>query len=164
MADFKFPYHKFCPVEVNGCPRVRIPPSPPIIKTVKLYNCPTVKLTNSIMPYTYYINALIWTVVGVVFWTYPPKKINEFYGYRTTRSRKSQEAWDFAQRYSAKLLTIFGFAALIVAAAAHLFRNSLCVNSDYLMLYDVCIILLLPIIVVLPPIVLTELELRKRFG
>jgi uncharacterized membrane protein len=122
------------------------------------------------MAYTYYINALnyinalILLVVGVVFWTYPPKKINGLYGYRTTRSRKSQEAWDFAQRYSAKLLTIFGFAALNVVAAAHLFRNRLCINSNYLMLYDICITSLLPIIVVLPPIVLTELELRKRFG
>lgn len=116
------------------------------------------------MPYTYYICPLIFTVVGVVFWMYPPKKINEFYGYRTTRSRKSQEAWDFAQRYSAKLMTILGLAALIVAAASHLFLNSLCINSDYLMLYDICITSLLPIIVVLPPIVLTELELRKRFG
>jgi uncharacterized membrane protein len=122
------------------------------------------------MAYTYYINALnyinalILLVVGVVFWTYPPKKINGLYGYRTTRSRKSQEAWDFAQRYSAKLLTIFGFAALNVAAAAHLFRNRLCVNFDYLMLYDICITLLLSIIVAIPPIVLTELELRKRFG
>ena len=116
------------------------------------------------MPYTYYICPLIILVVGIVFWMYPPKKINEFYGYRTTRSRKSQEAWDFAQRYSAKLMTIFGLAALIVAAAAHFFRNSLCINSDYLMLYDICITLLLTIIVVIPPIILTELELRKRFG
>ena len=116
------------------------------------------------MPYTYYINALTLLVGGIVFWMCPPKKINEFYGYRTTRSRKSQEAWDFAQRYSAKLMTIFGFAALIVGVAAHLFRNSLCINSDYLMLYDICITLLLPIIVAIPPIILTELELRKRFG
>ena len=116
------------------------------------------------MPYTYYICPLIFLVVGLVFWMYPPKKINEFYGYRTTRSRKSQEAWDFAQRYSAKLMTMFGFAALIVGAGAHLFRNRLCINSNYLMLYDICITSLLPIIVVLPPIVLTELELRKRFG
>ena len=115
------------------------------------------------MTYTCYICTLIMTVVGVVFWIYPPKKINEFYGYRTIRSRKSQEAWDFAQRYSAKLMTIFGLAALIVAAATHLFRNSLCINSDYLMLYDICITLLLPIIVAIPPIILTELELRKRF-
>ena len=116
------------------------------------------------MPYTYYICPLIFLVIGLVFWMCPPKKINGFYGYRTTRSRKSQEAWDFAQRYSAKLMTIFGLAALIVAAAAHLFRNSLCINSDYLMLYDICITLLLPIIVAIPPIILTELELRKRFG
>ena len=116
------------------------------------------------MPYTYYISALTLTVVGIVFWMCPPKKVNEFYGYRTTLSRKSQEAWDFAQRYSAKLMTMFGLVALIVAAAAHLFRNRVCINPDYLMLYDVCITLLLPIIVVLPPIVLTESELRKRFG
>ena len=51
------------------------------------------------MPYTYYIDALILMVVGIVFWMYPPKKINEFYGYRTTRSRKSQEAWDFVQKW-----------------------------------------------------------------
>ena len=116
------------------------------------------------MPYTYYISTLIILVVGIVFWMYPPKKINEFYGYRTTRSRKSQEAWDFAQRYSAKLITMFGLAALVVAAIAHWLRNSLCFNSDFLMLYDICMTLPLPIIVVLSPIVLTELELRKRFG
>ncbi len=121
-------------------------------------------LTQTAMPYTYYINALILTVGGAVFWACPPRQINEVYGYRTTRSRKSQEAWDFAQKYSAKMMTVLGLVALIVAAAAHLFRNSLCINSDYLMLYDICITLLLTIIVVIPPIILTELELRKRFG
>ena len=116
------------------------------------------------MVYVYYINALILTVVGVVFWMYPPKKINEFYGYRTTRSRKSQEAWDFAQRYSAKLMTLFSFAALLVAEVTHWLRNSLCINSECLMLYDIGIIVVLPIIVVIPPIVLTELKLRNRLG
>ena len=116
------------------------------------------------MPYTYYINALIMTVGGAVFWMYPPKKINGFYGYRTTRSRKSQEAWDFAQKYSAKMMTVLGLVTLIVAAAAHLFRNSLCINSDYLMIYDITITFALPIIVAILPIVFTESELRKRFG
>ena len=116
------------------------------------------------MVYTSYICPLIFLVVGIVFWMCPPKKINGLYGYRTTRSRKSQEAWDFAQRYSAKLMTMFGLAALVLAAVAHWLRNCLCINSDYLMLYDICITLLLPIIVAIPPIILTELELRKRFG
>ena len=55
------------------------------------------------MPYTYYISALILTVGGAVFWACPPRQINEFYGYRTTRSRKSQEAWDFAQKTQVKM-------------------------------------------------------------
>ena len=73
------------------------------------------------MAYAHYINALILTMVGVLFWMCPPKKINDFYGYRTTRSRKSQESWDFAQRYSAKLMMVFGLAALVAAAVAHWF-------------------------------------------
>ena len=116
------------------------------------------------MPYTYYTCPLIFLVVGIVFWAYPPKKINEFYGYRTTRSRKSQEAWDFAQKYSAKLMTVLGLVALAVTSIAHWLRSRLCLNSEYVMLYDIGITLLLTIIVVLPPIVLTELQLRKRFG
>jgi hypothetical protein len=116
------------------------------------------------MPYTYYINALILTVGGAVFWTYPPKKINGFYGYRTTRSRKSQASWDFAQRYSAKMMTMLGLVALAVASIAHWLRSRLCLNSEYVMPYDNGITAVLVVMVVLPPIVLTELELRKRFG
>ena len=116
------------------------------------------------MPYTYYISTLILTAVGVVFWMYPPKKINEFYGYRTTRSCKSQEAWDFAQKYSAKMMTVLGLVALAVASIAHWLRSRLCLNSEYVMLYDIGITAVLVVMVVLPLIVLTELELRKRFG
>lgn len=50
-------------------------------------------------------------LVGIIFWItgrivndYPPKKINHLYGYRTKRSMKSQEAWDFAQRHSVQLM------------------------------------------------------------
>ena len=39
MADFNSAYHKFCPVEVNGCPRVRNLALPPI-------NCQTAKLAT----------------------------------------------------------------------------------------------------------------------
>ena len=116
------------------------------------------------MPYTYYICPLIILVVGIVFWMYPPKKINEFYGYRTTRSRKSQEAWDFAQRYSAKLMTVLGLVALAVASIAHWLRSRLCLNSEYVMLYDIGITAVLVVMVVIPSIVMTEIKLRKRFG
>lgn len=37
--------------------------------------------------------------IGFRFASHPPKKINGVYGYRTTRSMKSQEAWTFANSY-----------------------------------------------------------------
>ena len=41
---------------------------------------------------------------------WPAKEINDFYGYRTKRSKGSQEAWDFAQKYSTQMM---GYIALL---------------------------------------------------
>ena len=49
-------------------------------------------------------------VVGLVFWRFPPKKINSVYGYRTPRSQKDIASWRFAQRFSAKLMVWTGLA------------------------------------------------------
>ncbi|MFH6964306.1 SdpI family protein [Flavobacterium plurextorum] len=49
---------------------------------------------------------LISLIVIVLFKLFPPKKINSFYGYRTTNSIKNKSNWDFAQKYSAHLLII----------------------------------------------------------
>lgn len=52
---------------------------------------------------------IIFLVAGFIFLKYPPKKINSLYGYRTPRSMKSQERWDFAQDYAAKEMMNLGF-------------------------------------------------------
>lgn len=36
---------------------------------------------------------------GIIFKKHPPGKVNMAYGYRTTRSMKNQETWDFAHEY-----------------------------------------------------------------
>ena len=51
---------------------------------------------------------LIFILVGLIMWLFPPKKINVLYGYRTPRSMKSHERWKFAQKYSAAKLIIAG--------------------------------------------------------
>ncbi|MFT4662476.1 MAG: putative membrane protein [Patiriisocius sp.] len=38
----------------------------------------------------------------------PPKKINSLYGYRTSSSMLNQERWDFAQKFSGKLMVNTG--------------------------------------------------------
>ena len=51
----------------------------------------------------------IFVIAGIIMLKFPPKKINYLYGYRTSKSMKSQENWDFSQIYSAKQLILCGF-------------------------------------------------------
>ena len=41
---------------------------------------------------------VIMLIFGVIFEKHPPKSVNGAYGYRTTRSMKNQETWDFAHK------------------------------------------------------------------
>ena len=61
---------------------------------------------------------IIFVVAAVIMLAFPPKKINGLYGYRTSGSMKSQQRWDFAQRFSSfrmieagAFLLIFSFAS-----------------------------------------------------
>ncbi len=69
-------------------------------------------------------SALIFCVVGLVMYKFPPKKINGIYGYRTASSMKNQVRWDFAQIYASKqmikyglLLSVFGLVGLVYEPA-----------------------------------------------
>lgn len=46
---------------------------------------------------------LMMLIFGWRFLKKPPKKINGFYGYRTTRSMKNQQTWDYAHQVCGKL-------------------------------------------------------------
>jgi uncharacterized membrane protein len=46
------------------------------------------------------ITGAVFLIVGVITYLFPPKKINSFYGYRTSKSMRNQENWTFAQKYS----------------------------------------------------------------
>ncbi|NKI27893.1 SdpI family protein [Arenibacter sp. 6A1] len=61
------------------------------------------------------ICGLIFTLGGWIFLKYPPKKINNWYGYRTSSSQKSQERWDFAQEYSSKQMIRMGILFMIIS-------------------------------------------------
>lgn len=55
---------------------------------------------------------ILMIVMGKILIKNPPKRINGIYGYRTSRSRKNKEAWDFAQRYCGKLWWKTGWVML----------------------------------------------------
>ncbi len=54
-------------------------------------------------------------LTGIIMLKSPPKKINSLYGYRTISSMKSQERWDFSQKYSAWLMIKSGIAYSLIS-------------------------------------------------
>ena len=60
--------------------------------------------------------------MGTLLLKHPPKKINGFYGYRTSKSMRSQERWDFAQIFSAMEM-IKGGGLLAFTSIIGLFYN-----------------------------------------
>ena len=57
---------------------------------------------------------VLFLAAGLAVYFNPPKKINGLYGYRTEKSMKSQDRWDFAQIYAAKKMILSG-AILCIA-------------------------------------------------
>ncbi|WP_290698460.1 SdpI family protein [Lacinutrix sp.] len=58
---------------------------------------------------------IIFTIIGIITYKFPPKNINALYGYRTKASMKNQETWDFAQVYSAKKMITIGLIMLLLS-------------------------------------------------
>ena len=56
-------------------------------------------------------------LVGLMQVYFPPKKINNLYGYRTSSSMKNQQMWDEANRYSARYTVWVGLIILLIGIA-----------------------------------------------
>jgi len=100
------------------------------------------------------------TVIGAIFKKYPPKKINSFAGYRTVRSMKSQEAWDFANRYSARLMLSCGIILLAVSAAIMLLVRDASEDVQAMVMVILCTVQTGTIVLTIIPV---ERALKERF-
>ena len=100
-------------------------------------------------------------IIGKVMFKRPPKKINSIYGYRTSRSMKNQDTWNFAHMTCGKIWWKFGWLIILPTVAVQLpFLNS---DNDvigtvgFILCMIQCLILLLSIL----PI---ERALKKTFN
>ena len=105
----------------------------------------------------------IFIVFGYLFTRgHYPKKPNGLYGYRTTRSMRSEEAWRFAQERWGRLIWRFGWGLLLASAAvaavlgAFVKGNALAIAVNVWMGVET--------IATLATIPLVERALKKRFG
>ncbi len=61
------------------------------------------------------LTGIIFIFAGLIMMKYPPKKINELYGYRMPSVMKSQERWDFAQKFSSVKSFQLGVVLFVVS-------------------------------------------------
>ena len=103
---------------------------------------------------------VIMIVVGKVFTKHPPKDINGFYGYRTKRSKASQEAWNYAHQYFGKIWYRLGL--VLVPLTVLVMLPVLGKETEVIGIYGavVCIIICVLLIV---PVFWTEAELKRKF-
>ncbi len=98
---------------------------------------------------------IIFILAGLIQWYFRPKKINPFYGYRTNSSMKSQERWDFAQKYSAKEMMRLGALLAIVPFLSLFFE----INSSIEIFIPFVLLLLLVLLLFWR----TEKALKQHF-
>lgn len=99
-------------------------------------------------------------VIGILIYKFPPKNINGFYGYRTSRSMKNIDTWMFANKHCGKVWFILGCSLIIPTIISHIpFYNS---SSDTI--FNMCIIvMIIQTMILCFSIIPTEVMLRKKF-
>ncbi len=75
------------------------------------------------MEWVFFLGATAPSLLLMIFaWYYkafPPKSINFIYGYRSRKSMRNQETWDFGNKIGAKMMFYAGMATLVVGTAAY---------------------------------------------
>lgn len=71
---------------------------------------------------------VVFLIAACITYLFPPKEVNYLYGYRTKASMKTQEHWDFAQRYSTRQMFKSAVMLIILSFAGCFFRLSLNAN------------------------------------
>jgi uncharacterized membrane protein len=101
-----------------------------------------------------------WLGVAYLFIKKTPNQINDLYGYRTKRSKKSDETWQFAHRYYGKIWLFLSPVLMVLITTVFL----LIINeSDYVIFISSIIITFILITVTSLSIIPVEKALKSHF-
>jgi len=120
-------------------------------------------MENSILIISTLLTPILMIGFGRVFRKNPPKDINEVYGYRTMRSMKNQETWDFAHQHCGKIWTRVGSIMLIVTIILDIIliveKEKLMIPKEEIMLAELFVQICILILTIFP----TERALKNNF-
>ena len=98
---------------------------------------------------------------GRRFLNNPPRERNGWYGYRTNRSMKSQDTWDFAQQYMGEIWYKAGWALVLFAVPGQLL-TLLAPTMESMCMWSIAPTTV-EIIVMLAAIIPVERALKQKF-
>lgn len=69
-----------------------------------------------------FLAGAVFILIGFIQLIFPPKKINQIYGYRTSSSMKDKRSWGFAQNCAAKEMIKLGVAFTLISFIGLIFN------------------------------------------
>ena len=88
-----------------------------VIPAILLIFTPINRNLNMAFGYTMLLSMLITPLLmigfGLLFIKKPPRRVNSLYGYRTRRSMRNQDTWDFAHQYCGKIWLVCGLVSIL---------------------------------------------------
>lgn len=98
----------------------------------------------------------IYILLGVIFSLWIPQNRNGSAGYRTTRSRKSEETWIYANKLSGKIILILGIVLMAINLIIFFAFKSINITA--------CVVLIIiDVILIALPLFITESKLKEKF-
>jgi uncharacterized membrane protein len=110
--------------------------------------------------FTVIIIPALMTICGKYYIKKAPKNINHFVGYRTTRSMKNKETWNFAHNYMGKLWYKYGIVLFVISVALMLLTMG---QDEDAVGGLAAIITTVQVFVMIVPGILTEKALKENF-
>ena len=110
--------------------------------------------------FTVIIIPALMIIFGKYYIKKAPKNINHFVGYRTTRSMKNNETWQFAHNYMGKLWYKYGIVLFVISAALMLLTMG---QDEDAVGGLAAIITTVQVFVMIVPGILTEKALKENF-
>ncbi|REH56149.1 SdpI/YhfL family protein [Tenacibaculum gallaicum] len=101
--------------------------------------------------YVLSINGLLF-LFSIIFYFFPPKKINAIYGYRTNKTMKNDTIWQFANTFFTKEFMKYSAISLVAALVLASISKELTWQPMAIMLLSLAV-----------SVVKTEQEINKNF-
>lgn len=67
---------------------------------------------------------ILFFVIALLYFLFPPKKVNALYGYRTSHSMKNEDIFQAANKKSASLFLYLGSILLLIGLVSYLTEGS----------------------------------------